>query len=67
MDITVMLGLRKFSLQAIIDRYGPSTYSGHYSTSINRCKKLYCKMTEFELIATKNFSIAYVVIYQLNT
>ena len=38
MDMTVVLGLHKFSLQATIDHHVPSMYSGHY-TIINWCKK----------------------------
>ena len=69
MDMTVVLGLHKFSLRATIDHHGPSMYSGHYTATINRCKrKLYCndsKITEFETIDTKNSSTAYVVMYKL--
>ena len=38
MDMAVVLGLHKFSLQATIDHHGPSMYSGHYTTSTNCCK-----------------------------
>ena len=38
-DMTVVLGLQKFSLQATIDHHEPSVYSGHYIASINCCKK----------------------------
>ena len=52
MDMTVVLGLHKFSLQATIDHHGPSMYSGHYTASINCCKRtFYCndsKITEFK-------------------
>ena len=34
MDMTVVLGYHKFSLQATIDHHGPSIYSGHYTTSV---------------------------------
>ena len=65
MDMTVVLGLHKFSLQATMDHHGPSMYSGHYTASINCCKRtFYCndsKITEFETIDTKNSSTAYVV------
>ena len=71
MDMTVVLGLHKFSLQATIDHYGPSMYSGHYTASINCCKiTFYCndsKITEFETIDTKNSCTAYLVMYKLNT
>ena len=39
MDTTVRLGPLKFSLQASIDHHGPSIDSGHYTASINCCKK----------------------------
>ena len=71
MDMTVVLGLHKFSLQATIDHHGPSMYSGHYTASINCCKRtFYCndsKITEFEMIDTKNSSTAYVLMYKLIT
>ena len=57
MDMTIVLGLRKFSLPATIDHHGPSMYSGHYIASTNCCKRtFYCnnsKITEFEIIDTK--------------
>ena len=34
-----MLGPLKFNLQATIDHHGPSIDSGHYTASINCCKK----------------------------
>ena len=65
MDMTVVLGYHKFSLQATIDHHGPSIYSGHYTTSVNCCNRtFYCndnKITEFDMINTKNSSAAYVV------
>ena len=71
MDMTVVLGYHKFSLQATIDHHGPSIYSGHYTTSVNCCNRtFYCndnKITEFDMINTKNSSTAYVVIYKLIT
>ena len=39
MDKTVRLGPLKFSLRATIDHHGPSIHSGHYTASINCCKK----------------------------
>ena len=67
MDMTVVLGLHKFSLQATIDHHRPSMYSGHYTASINCCKRtFYCndsKITEFEMIDTQNSSAAYVVMH----
>ena len=39
MDTTDRLGPLKFSLRATIDHHGPSIHSGHYTASINCCKK----------------------------
>ena len=39
MDTTARHGAHKFSLQATIDHHGPSIDSGHYTASINCCKK----------------------------
>ena len=41
MDTTIWLGPLKFSLRATtcIDHHGPSIHSGHYTASINCCKK----------------------------
>ena len=68
-DMTVVLGLHKFSLQATIDHHGPSMCSGYYTASINCCKRTFyhndSKMTEFEMIDTKNSSTAYVVMNKL--
>ena len=68
MDTTVRLGPLKFSLQATIDHHGPSIHSGHYTASINCCKKtFYCNdhtITEFG-ITDKNSSTAYVILYKL--
>ena len=67
MDTTVRLGPLKFSLQATIDHHGPSIDSGHYTASINCCKKtFYCndhKITEFG-ITDKNSSTAYIISYK---
>ena len=50
-DTTVRLGPLRFSLKATIDHHGPSIHSGHYTASINSCKKtFYCNdhtITEF--------------------
>ena len=66
-DMTVVLGLHKFSLQATIDHHQPYMYSGHYTASINCCKITFyyndSKITEFEMIYTKNSSTAFVVMY----
>ena len=67
LDTTVRLGPLKFNLQATIDHHGPSIDSGHYTASINCCKKtFYCndhKITEFG-ITDKNSSTAYIVLYK---
>ena len=39
MDTIVMLGPLTISLRATIDHHGPSIQSGHYTTSVNCCKK----------------------------
>ena len=68
MDTTVRLGPLKFSLPAIIDHHGPSIHSGHYTASINCCKKtFYCNdhpITESG-ITDKNSSTAYIMLYKL--
>ena len=69
MDTTVRLGPLKFSLQATIGHHGPSIHSGHYTASINCCKKktFYCNdhtITGFG-ITDKNSSTAYVILYEL--
>ena len=59
MDMTIVIGPLKFSLKATIDHDGLSMYSGHYATSANSCRNLYCnysKSTEFEMIYIKNLS-----------
>ena len=68
MDTTVRLGPIKFSLRATIDHHGPSIHSGHYTASLNCCKKFYCNdhtITEFGIINSKNSSTAYVILYEL--
>ena len=57
MDMTVVFGLHKSSLQATIAPYGPSMYSGHSATSINCCKTFYwndSKIMEIKMIDNKN-------------
>ena len=69
LDTTVRLGPLKFSLRATIDHHGPSIHSGHYTASINCCKKTFhCNdhtITEFGIIDSKNASTAYVILYEL--
>ena len=69
MDTTVRLGPFKCSLRATIDHHGQSINSGHYTASINCCKKtFYCNdhtITEFGIIGSKNSSTAYVIVYEL--
>ena len=51
MDMTVILGLHKFSLQATRDHHGPSMYSGHTASINCRKRTFYCndsKITEFD-------------------
>ena len=67
MDTTVRLGPLKCSLQATIDHHGPSIDSGHYTVSINCCKKhsivMITKLQSLELLI-KNSSTAYIVLYK---
>ena len=69
MDTTVRPGPLKFSLRATIDHHGPSVHSGHYTASINCCKKTFYyndhTLTEFGIIDSKNSSTAYVILYEL--
>ena len=69
MDTTIRLGPLKFSLRPTIDHHGPSIHSGHYTASINCCKKtFYCNdhtITEFGIIDNKNSSTASVILYEL--
>ena len=69
MDKTVMLGPLEFSLRATMDHHGPSIHSGHYTASINCCKKTFYSndntITEFKIIDSKNSSTAYVILYEL--
>ena len=57
----------KFRLQATIDHHRLSMYFDHYTTSVNCCENtLYCndeQITEYEMIDTKSFSMAYIHIY----
>ena len=68
MNTTVRLGPLKLSLRTTIDHHGPSIHSGHYTASINCCKKtFYCNdntNTEFGIIDSKNASTAYVILYE---
>ena len=54
MDTTVRLGPLKLRLQATIDHHGPSIDSGHYTASINCCKKhliaMITKLRSLELL-----------------
>ena len=40
LSIRPLLGPLKFNLQATVDHHGPSMHSGHYTASINCCKKI---------------------------
>ena len=64
-----MLGPPESSLRATIDHHGPSTNHGHYTASINCCKKtFYCndnKIVEFINSDSKISSTAYAILYEL--
>ena len=57
MDTTVRLGPLKFSLWATIDHHGPAIHPGHYTASINCCKKhsiaTITQLGSLELLITK--------------
>ena len=71
MDMTVVLGLHKFILQASIDHHGPYyVFWSLYCLYQPLQKTFYCndsKITEVEIIDTQNSSTAYVVMYKLIT
>ena len=63
-DMAVLLGPHKFSLQTTLDHHGPSMYFGYYTSSINCCQKIYCnhiKITEFQMTDIKTPFTAYAV------
>ena len=68
-ETTVRLGPLGLSLRAAVDHHGPSIHSGHYTASINCCKKaFYCgdrTITEFGIVDSRDSSAAYVVLYEL--
>ena len=69
MDVTVVLGFQKFSLQAAIDHHIICVFWSLYNL-YQLLKKIYCndsKIMEFEIIDTKNSSNAYIVRYNLFT
>ena len=53
MDKTAMLGPLKFILRAAIDHHGPSKHSGHYTASINYCRKKHSIATITQLRSLK--------------
>ena len=70
-NLKVELGPYKFSLQAIIDHHGSRMSSGHYTSSISCCGKLFvCNditITEKQLLTTLYSSTAYIILYRLIT
>ena len=55
LDMTVMLGFLKLSLWATIDHPGPPLHSGHYTASINCCKKNHSIATATKSLSLKSF------------
>ena len=68
MGTTVRLGPPKFSLRTTKDHHGPSIHYGHYTASINCCKKHYIATTtqlrSLELLIAKT-STADVRLYEM--
>ena len=66
-DTTVRLGPLKFRLQATIDHHGPSIHSGHYTASINCCKKkqhsiaTITQLRNLELLIKLLYCICYII------
>ena len=67
MDMTIVRGPHKFSLQTSKDHHGPYKYYGHYITSVKTFSWNESRFTELEMIGTKISSTAHVVVYELIT
>ena len=69
MDMAIVCGPRKLSLQAIIDHRGPSLYSGYYTTSANCCKNILQRQVAYGVWHRwyQNSPTAYAVMYELIT
>ena len=65
MDMTMVLVPHEFSLQATIDHHEPYMFSGHYTTSINCCKKYIATTTNYGVWNYSYASSAYIVLYKL--
>ena len=72
MDRSVRLGTLKFSLRVTIDHHGPSIHSGHYTASINCCKKhsiaTITQLRSLELLITKTpllHILYYIILFEL--
>ena len=69
MDTTVRLGPLTFSLRATMDHHGPSIHSGHYTASLNCCKKTHSiatitQLRSLELLTTKTLLLH--MLYYMN-
>ena len=69
LDLTIVLGPCKFSLQATADHQGNSMHCSHHTTSISYWgKTLYWneyRITECNISNTRNFSTVYTLLYKL--
>ena len=69
LDLNIIIGSYKFSLQPTIDHHGNSIHCGHYTASVNCCgKTFYCndgRITECNTIDTRNSSTVYILLYKL--
>ena len=56
MDLNIILGPYKFSLQSTVDHHGNSIHCGHYTASVNDDR-----ITEDNTIDTHNSSTVYIL------
>ena len=70
MDMTIVLDLHQFGLQATIEHQGPFMYTGLYTSLSTVAKTFYCnegKITYFEITDTKSCYTSHAVMYKVIT